>query len=216
MPETELAADLRPADEALMEALAAGDDLALNPLMDRWQTPLRRFLFRYTQNVHDAGELAQETFVRIYQNRKKYRSGGRFSTWMFQIALNLARSRARWQKRHPADPLPDDRGDAGGQRLASAIASPAQEILATEQISAVRAAIARLPADLREVVLLFEYEEKSQAEIAAIISATPKAVETRLYRARRRLRDSLIKFLAAGNTGCPPTAAVTAAALRAE
>ena len=52
-------------DEALMGALAAGDDTALNPLMDRWQVPLRRFLYRYTQNEHDALDLAQETFVRL-------------------------------------------------------------------------------------------------------------------------------------------------------
>ena len=77
-------------DEVLMGALAGGDDVALNPLMDRWQAPLRSFLYRYTQNEHDAYDLAQETFVRVYQHRTRFRPGARFSTWMFQIALNLA------------------------------------------------------------------------------------------------------------------------------
>lgn len=191
-------------DEVLIEALAAGDDLALNRLMDRWQAPLRRFLYRCTQNTHDACDLAEETFVRIYQSRQKYRAGGRFSTWMFQIALNLARSRARWQKRHPTDVLHGDREDADSTRqLPSDAASPAQETLAVEQVNAVRAAIAELPEDLREVVLLFEYEEKSHAEIAAIVSATPKAVETRLYRARRRLRAALARFLEKPEGGNP-------------
>ena len=62
----------------------------------------------------------------------------------------------------------------------------------------VRAAIAELPVDLREAVLLSEYEDKSHAEIAGIVGATPKAVETRLYRAREHLRRSLARFLRDG------------------
>src|SRR5690606_35165531 len=89
------AADQPPADEALAAALRAGDDAALDTLMLRWQVPLRAFLYRHTHNEADALDLAQETFVRIYQHRARYREGARFSTWMFQIALNLARDHAR-------------------------------------------------------------------------------------------------------------------------
>ena len=103
-------------DEALMGALAAGDDAALNPLMDRWQVPLRRFLYRFMQNEHDALDLAQETLVRLYQHRSRYRAGARFSTWMFQIALNLARSRARWVRRHPTD-SPDGESETPNPKL---------------------------------------------------------------------------------------------------
>ena len=60
---------------------------------------------------------------------------------------------------------------------------------------AVRAAVAGLPGELREAVVLFEYEDKSHAEIARIVKATPKAVETRLYRARQQLRKVLGKYL---------------------
>ena len=62
-------------DEVLIGALAGGDDRALNRLMDRWQGPLRSFLHRYTQNEHDALDLAQETFVRVYQHRTRFRPG---------------------------------------------------------------------------------------------------------------------------------------------
>jgi RNA polymerase sigma factor (sigma-70 family) len=182
-------------DEILMRALAAGDDRALNGLMDRWQAPLRGFLYRYTQNEHDALDLAQETFVRVYQHRRRFREGARFSTWMFQIALNLARSHTRWLRRHPTDSL-DRESETPNSRLHIPHAvTPADDALLAEKIATVRSAIASLPAELREAVILFEYEDKSHAEIAAIARTTPKAVETRLYRARQSLRKTLAKYL---------------------
>ena len=180
-----------------MRALAGGDDLALNQLMDRWQVPLRGFLYRYTQHEHDALDLAQETFVRVYQHRARFRENARFSTWMFQIALNLARSRARWQRRHPTDSL-DDRSEAwGGESRARTESSPADDTLTAEIVAAVKVAVAALPPDLRDAVILSEYEDKSHAEIALIAGTTPKAVETRLYRARQHLRKALEKHLRA-------------------
>ena len=176
-------------DEQLMLALQSGDDLALNALMAHWQIPLRSFLYRYTLNEHDAADLAQESFVRVYQHRARFDPAKKFSTWLFAIALNLARSRARWQRRHfteSLDTAPEP--SAGG--------SPQSDAVATEQACAVRAAIAELPADLREAVLLFEYEEKSHAEIGVIVGASPKAVETRLYRARQLLKKTLGRYLA--------------------
>lgn len=84
-----------PRDEVLMAALAKGEVWALDDLIARWRRPLQAFLERYLGNEVDARELAQETFVRIYLRRSDYRPGARFSTWLFQIALNLARDAAR-------------------------------------------------------------------------------------------------------------------------
>ena len=178
-----------PSDEALASALRQGDDGALDTLMTRWQVPLRGFLYRMLRNEHDALDLAQETFVRIYRKRESYREGARFSTWMFQIALNLARDHARRRIRRPADSL-DDIPEL------SADENPGSDALATERTLTVRAAIAELPEDLRAALVFSEYDDKSHAEIAAIVGATPKAVETRLYRARELLRKKLAKFMA--------------------
>ena len=182
-------------DEALMGALAAGDDSALNLLMDRWQGPLRGFLYRYTQNEHDATDLAQETFVRVYRHRARFRRGARFSTWMFQIGLNLARSRGRWLRRHPTDSLDDEPPAPGARNQAADDRTPADDALAAERAAAVRLAVAGLPPDLRAAVILAEFEEKSHAEIALIARTTAKAVETRLYRARQQLRKALVRHL---------------------
>ena len=183
-----------PSDEMLMSALAADDLPALDALMLRWQTPLRAFLFRHLQNDADALDLAQETFVRVFRHRDRYRAGARFSTWMFQIALNLARDHVRKHQRRRTDSL-EAAPPAATAGLAATVAAPDAAARRAEEIAAVRAAIADLPEDLREVLVLFEYEDKSHAEIAEIISATPKAVETRLYRARDKLRASISRWL---------------------
>lgn len=180
---------LVPTDEVLAQALSGGEDRALDTLMQRWQVPLRSFLYRYVQNEADALDLAQETFVRIYRHRANYREGARFSTWMFQIALNLARDHARRRGRRPMVAL-----DAAPEAISEG--DPRADSLNAERARAVRTAIADLPESLREAVLLFEYEHKSHAEIAAIVGATAKAVETRLHRAREQLRKGLARWCA--------------------
>lgn len=177
--------DLTLTDEALMASLAAGDDAALRPLMDRWQVPLRSFLFRTLQDEHEAGELAQETFVRIYTHRSRYRVGARFSTWMFQIALNLARDRRRWWRLRRHEALDTQDGLVADEVAPDLAAEKA------ERVAEVRAAIAALPLALRTVIIFAEYEYLPQAEIAAIERITVKAVESRLARARTRLKKAL-------------------------
>lgn len=193
-PSSDDSAAREPSDESLMASLAAGDLPALDELMRRWQTPLRAFLFRHLQNEADALDLAQETFVRLFRHRDRYRSGARFSTWMFQIALNLTRDHARKHQRRRTDSL-EAAPPAATAGLAAPGSAPDAAARRAEEIAAVRAAIASLPEELREVLVLFEYEDKSHAEIAEIIDATPKAVETRLYRARDKLRASLARWL---------------------
>lgn len=196
----------RPSDEQLMSALAADDFPALDALMLRWQRPLQSFLQRHLQNEADALDLAQETFVRLYRHRARYRSGARFSTWMFQIALNLARDHGRKNTRRRTDSLdalatpPEGASSVSSSpsaQFADDSPSPADAARHAEEHAAVRAALRDLPEDLRVVVIFSEYENLSHAEIAERVGATPKAVETRLYRAREKLRASLARWLRA-------------------
>ncbi len=192
-------------DKRLMTALAAGDDLALNRLIERWQAPLRQFVHRYVQHEADTEDLLQDTFVRVYRHRARYAPKGRFSTWLFTIAVNLCRNHAaKMQRRRtisldapaPSADASHDRATTGlAREPASAEVDPAVAVVASERATAVREAIAGLPEDLRTAVLLFEYQDMSHAEIAAIAGATPKAIETRLYRARAMLRERLARWL---------------------
>src|SRR5438093_13714687 len=84
-----------------MARLAAGHDTALNDLMERHAEKLFHYLVRSLQDEEDAADLAQETFVKIYQSRARFDARQKFSTWLYAIASNLVRDRFRWRSRHP-------------------------------------------------------------------------------------------------------------------
>ena len=185
-------------DRADMEKLQAGHDTALNDLMARHATPVFHFLCRMTGNEEDANDLAQETFVRVFKSSKSFRSGEKFTTWLFTIAANLARNHFRWRSRHPNVSM-DAENSETNQTLGSTLPAnspvPNDAALAGERAAAVRQAVQGLPEDLREAIVLCEWEERSVAEAATILEATPKAVESRLYRARQVLRERLKSWL---------------------
>ncbi|HTY87031.1 MAG TPA: sigma-70 family RNA polymerase sigma factor [Candidatus Acidoferrum sp.] len=185
-------------DRADMGRLAAGQDAALNDLMERHATPVFQFLCRMVGNEDEANDLAQETFVRVFKSCRSFRVNEKFSTWLFTIAANLARNHFRWRSRHPNVSLEAEMGEAEqtlGNTLLAAGPAPNEQALAAERAAAVRAAVGKLPEDLREAIVLCEWEELSVAEAATILEATPKAVESRLYRARQMLRERLKSWL---------------------
>jgi RNA polymerase sigma-70 factor (ECF subfamily) len=190
--------DINARDCADMERLIAGQDAALNDLMERHATPVFHFLCRMVGNEDDANDLAQETFVRVFKSRGSFRTNKKFSTWLFTIAANLARNHFRWRSRHPAISLEAENAETEqtlGSTLPSDAPAPNEQALAAERAAAIRAAVGKLPEDLREVIVLCEWEQLSLAEAAAILETTPKAVESRLYRARQILRGQLKSWL---------------------
>jgi RNA polymerase sigma-70 factor (ECF subfamily) len=185
-------------DRADMERLAAGHDAALNDLMERHATPVFHFLCRMLGNEDDANDLAQETFVRVFKSCKSFHTEQKFSTWLYTIAANLARNHFRWRSRHPAVSLETEAGDSEqtiGSTLPANSPTPNESAVAEERAAAVRVAVEKLPEDMREAIVLCEWEERSVAEAATIIGTTPKAVESRLYRARQILRERLKTWL---------------------
>ncbi len=181
-------------DHELMARLASGDDLALNVLMHRWSDRIVSFLYRMTGRHDTAVDLAQETFVKLYQARDRYRPrGGEFSTWLFSIASNLAKNHARWRSRHlevSLDALADDGTNSLPEPRSTEPRSD-QAAVSRETEDQVRAAILTLPDELREAILLFTHEQLGYADIALIMRCSPKAVETRIYRARQILKERL-------------------------
>jgi RNA polymerase sigma-70 factor (ECF subfamily) len=185
-------------DRADMEQLQAGHDAALNDLMERHATPVFHFLCRMVGNEEDANDLAQETFVRVFKSSASFRAEQRFSTWLFTIAANLARNHFRWRSRHPNVSLDAENSETEqtlGSTLPANTPTPKEAALTSERAAAVRAAVKNLPEDLREAIVLCEWEERSIAEAATILESTPKAVESRLYRARGLLRERLKSWL---------------------
>jgi RNA polymerase sigma-70 factor (ECF subfamily) len=185
-------------DGQAMAQLAAGQGAALNRLMERHAEKLFHFLVRALQNGEDAADLAQETFCRVYHNRAKFDPGQKFSTWLYAIAANLVKDRYRYRARHPHVSLDSENPETEAplqERLVDPQASPSERLQSAERVAAVRQAVAALPEELRLPLILAEYENHSQAEIAATLGCSIKAVETRIYRARQRLRETLAPVL---------------------
>ena len=182
-----------------MARLVAGHDAALNDLMERHAERLFHYLFRSLQDESDAADLAQETFVKVYNSRAKFDARQKFSTWLYAIASNLVRDRFRWRSRHRQVSL-DAENEASGNDFRETLSghgpSPSESLQAEERAEAVRLAVAALPEELRLPLILAEYEGRLQGEISEILGCSVKAVETRIYRARQQLRVSLGKIMA--------------------
>jgi RNA polymerase sigma-70 factor, ECF subfamily len=187
------------AQDALdMARLAGGHDAALNDLMERHAGKLFHYLLRSLQDESDAADLAQETFAKVFHNRHKFDRRQKFSTWLYAIASNLVRDRYRWRARHPQVSL-EAEGEQSEANLKDNLRAwdptPDQNLQTEERAAAVREAIAALPEDLRQPLILATYQDLPQAEIAAILNCSVKAVETRIYRARQHLRIALAELL---------------------
>lgn len=189
-----MAGEAELADREAMARLVSGHDAALDELMARHGEALYHYLLRLLQNETQASDFAQESFVRVYQNRASFKPAHKFSTWLYTIATNLVRDLRRHQARHPHVSLDRDNEDTGhdlGQVLPEDKPDPSQRLETSERAEAVRQAVAALAEDLRLPLVLSVYEEKSHAEIAEILGCSAKAVEMKIYRARQQLREQL-------------------------
>lgn len=179
-------------DAELMRRVQAADETALGALMERWERPVKAVIARLVMNSTDAEELAQETFVRVWQHRERYQRDRPVKPWLLGIAVNLARNRLRWWKRRPMVSL-----DEWTELPASDIdeSAGASKLERSERAEAVRQAIAALSPDYREAIILFEYEHMSYADIASTLGISSKAVENRILRGREKLKSALRSWL---------------------
>ncbi len=180
-------------DLPLVQSLQAGNDDALDELMARHQAALFGFIQRYVRNEADAAEITQETFVRAYFHIASFRPKAKFLTWLYTIATNLCRDHARSRHhRNEGRTLSLDLDeDQRPPEPRSGGPDADEAVIRDEQLAAVEEAIDRLPHDLKTALLLTAVEGYSHSEAGERLGITPKSVETRVYRARRRLAQLL-------------------------
>ena len=181
-------------DLALVKALAHGDESALTGLMERYEEPIFHFIYRHVFNEDDARELAQEVFVRLFFNVGKFKPEARFSTWLYQIALNLCRDhvksrRTRQVARTDSLSAREDDDEYPASDVAVENRTASDEAQAREKRAALDDGMAALPHDLRTALVLTALEQRSHQECATLLKTTPKAIETRIYRARKFLLE---------------------------
>lgn len=191
---------MEPADdmELMLRVRDREDAAAFEELMRRYQRPLVSFLMRLTGNLDAAQDLAEETFVRVWQSAPRYRPSGKFTTWLFTIASRLATDRARRVQIRRAVPL--DAPVADDERtLADTL--PDASLAANEEVSRrqdailVRSAVRELPLEQRTALALCEFQDLSYAEAAQAMGCSVKSVELRIYRAKQTLREKLRRLL---------------------
>lgn len=174
--------------EALALELKHGDDQALDGLMERFGSPVHSFVFRHVGNVEDALELTQEVFVRVHRSIGKWEPRAPFQAWLFRIALNLcrdhAKSRAVKQRRRTI--TLDE-----GLEPSSPLTTPdvMDQLMNQDDLAQLDAMIRELPEKLREPLILVALEGFSSEEAASVLKLSVRAVESRVYRARVRLRE---------------------------
>lgn len=187
-------------DRADLDALKQGDDSALNRLIARWERPLLAFAWRYLQNNADARDVVAELFVRLYHHRLNLRPDTRLGAWLFTTLSNLCHNHHRWRRRHQTVSLHEpQQGDSSNPiegTIAAESPTPSGNLERSEAMKALADAIERLPHDLKTTLLLHHYEKMPYREIGGITGCSERGVETRLYRAKQRLRAELGKFLA--------------------
>jgi RNA polymerase sigma factor CnrH len=185
-------------DLTLVQALMVGEDHALDALMDRHREGLFHFVLRHVHNEADAMELAMETFVRAYFNIQKFRPAAKFATWLYHIALNLCRdhlrSRAYQYSLQTVSFEAPAQESCDPKLLQSLQDRPDQKTDRVEELSALEKAISGLPGDLKSAFILTALEDRPQAETAELLGISLKAVEMRVYRARKLLLEKMNKM----------------------
>jgi len=172
------------------------DDEAFGMLVEQYQDNIYGYVFRMLHDPEEAEDVAQEVFIRAYQNLAGFREAASFKTWLYRIATNLAIDAARTRKRRWSDtvsldePVETDEGELSRQLPADRRGTVSQvESSQLQQI--VAEAIAQLSAKLRTVVTLYDIEGLSYEEIAEVLGCPVGTVKSRLFNARNQLRDKL-------------------------
>jgi RNA polymerase sigma factor (sigma-70 family) len=163
-----------------------GQDLSWERIVEEHSDRVYRLAYRLTGDRHDAEDLTQEVFVRVFRSLHTY-TPGTFEGWLHRITTNLFLDQARRKQRIRFDALSDERAD----RLTSA--SPAPEAAYADQRfdDDVEAALATLPPDFRAAVVLCDVEGLTYEEIATILDAKLGTVRSRIHRGRAMLRQAL-------------------------
>ena len=187
-------------DEELIQQFYNGDQGAFAMIFERHKLGVLNFAIRMTGNRADAEDVTGDTFMRVCNDHNRFVQGNaRFKTWLYTIASNSCIDRIRqkqkwapfWFKKPGSDEMqemdfPDDTD------------GPSQSLNKKEVISHVKQAIARLPVDQREALVLGEYQALSYEEIAQILGCSLANVKVLIYRARTQLKDDLPAFIREG------------------
>jgi len=180
-------------DEILVQRSKNGDKEAFDILVQRYRASLFRFVYHGLHNKEDAEDIAQEAFVRAYLSLSQLKDNSLFRTWLFKIALNLIRDSKRVEKRNPTVSLDSyiEGDDTHKESEGDNVEALEDD---SELLVRLRKEIASLPNELREVIILRDLQGFTYEEIAKMVGCPLGTVKSRLFYARKILRERLSPF----------------------
>ena len=181
-------------DEIIVERALTGDAEAFGEIVRRWERRIFALTYGILGREEDARDATQETFLAAFRNLRGFRGEARVSSWLHRIAVNQCISRQRRSKVRSESALDDEEDKHAGSFATPLHHSPAFVVEGRQETLAVRRAINSLPMELRQVVVMKEFEELTFREIADVLDLPLSTVKSRLYTALKQLQLRLQKF----------------------
>jgi len=179
------------ADEQLVELSVSGDADAFGEIVRRWERKIFALCFGMLGREDDARDAVQEAFISAYRNLKNFRGEAKVSSWLHRIAVNQCLTIKRRAKTRSEDFLDEDESAEDRTFVAPAHLSPARTTEQSERLTLVRQAVQALPSELKEVVVMKEFQEMTFQEISETLELPLSTVKSRLYTALKQLRMKL-------------------------
>ena len=180
-------------DLKIIESCLLGNTQVFSRLIDNYKNMVYNLAYRMSNNPHEAEDISQEAFLRAYQSLARFNPSYKFSTWLYQITLNIIRDRFKKKELNYVSldaPVETDDSEFYPQP-ADLTNNPEQIIAQQEDSQTIQKAIYSLPVKYREVIVLRHLQDLSYIEISNILKLPSGTVKIRLYRAREQLRKIL-------------------------
>jgi len=181
-------------DEVIVERALTGDAEAFGELVRRWERRIFALTYGMLGREEDARDATQETFLAAFRNLRGFRGEAKVSSWLHRIAVNQCISRQRRAKIRSESALDDEQDHDAGSFTTPVSESPVRVVEGRQETLAVRRAINSLPIELKQVVVMKEFEELTFREIADALDLPLSTVKSRLYTALKQLQMRLQKF----------------------
>lgn len=179
-------------DTPLVRRAREGDTAAFEELVSKYEDKIYHLALRYSNDSHEAFDLAQETFLRVYTSLKSFAGRSRFSTWLYRVAVNVCLDELRRKRRQPIlsvdEPIITEEGTIE-REIESPDAGPDERLDQVETRSVIEAEIASLPVEFRQAVILRDGMGMSYEEIGRILNVSLGTVKSRIHRGRAALRE---------------------------
>jgi len=184
-----------PSDEVLIKKFQDGDVYAFEEIVHRYKDPLVNFVYNFLGNRIDSEDVVQETFLRVFKNKHLYQNIAKFSTWIYTIASNLAKTELRRRKRRRFFSISQMGFDDKDYDLPDGMHTPDKIVDGQMKEKDIRDEIQALPPKFREVVVLRDIQELSYEEISDVLKIPIGTVKSRVNRGRLRLQKKLQHLL---------------------